>query len=177
MSNIQIRQITENDIEGFYACLDAVARERKYLGLTKALPLENMRKWLTKAMERGEIRLIALDGSRIVGWCDIGTSEREGFTHAGRLGMGVLKEYRGQGIGSQLLEEGLSEARDRGLERVELDVYASNTPAIHLYEKFEFMIEGRKRKARKLDGNYEDLIVMAILFDEDNHIFSKEKKT
>jgi len=28
-----------------------------------------------------------------------------------------------------------------------------------------------------LDGNYEDLIVMAILFDEENHIFSKEKKT
>ena len=177
MSNIQIRHITENDIEGFYACLDAVARERKYLGLTKALPLENIRKWLMKAMERGEIRLIALDGSRIVGWCDIGTSEREGFTHAGRLGMGVLKEYRGQGIGSQLLEESLSEARDRGLERVELDVYASNTPAICLYEKFEFKIEGRKRKARKLDGNYEDLIVMAILFDEENHIFSKEKKT
>ena len=57
MSNIQIRHITENDIEGFYACLDAVARERKYLGLTKALPLENIRKWLMKAMERGEIRI------------------------------------------------------------------------------------------------------------------------
>ena len=60
---------------------------------------------------------------------------------------------------------------------MELDVYASNTPAIHLYEKFEFQVEGRKREARKLDGNYDDLIVMAILFDESKHTFSKEKKT
>ena len=167
MNHIQIRHISEGDFESFHACLDAVARERKYLGLTKALPLENTRKWLTKAMERGEIRLIALDGFRVVGWCDISVSEREGFTHAGRLGMGVLKEYRGQGIGTQLLEETLSEANDRGLERVELDVYPSNTSAMHLYEKFGFLVEGRKRRARKLDGNYNDLIVMAILFDEE----------
>jgi len=177
MNQIQIRHISEGDFEGFHACLDAVARERKYLGLTEAPPLEKARAWLMKSLERGEIRLIALDGSRVVGWCDIGVSEHEGFTHAGRLGMGVLKEYRGQGIGSRLLEETLSETRDRGLERVELDVFASNVPAIRLYEKFEFQVEGRKRKARKLDGNYDDLIVMSILFVEDKHNFSKEKKT
>jgi len=177
MNQIQIRHISEADFEGFHACLDAVSRERKYLGLTEAPSQKNTRKWLTKAMERGEIRLIALDGSRVVGWCDIGVSEREGFTHAGRLGMGVLKEYRGQGIGSRLLEETLSEARNRGLERVELDVFASNVPAIRLYEKFEFQVEGRKRKARKLNGNYEDLIVMAILFEEGKHTISKEQKT
>lgn len=166
MNKIQIKPLSGEEIEGFHACLDAVARERKYLGLTEAPPIERTREWLRKGMERGEIRLIALDGTKIVGWCDIGVSEREGFTHSGRLGMGVLKEYRGQGIGSRLLEETLSEARDRGLERIELDVYASNIPAIRLYEKFAFQVEGRKRKARKLDGNYDDLIVMAILFKE-----------
>lgn len=174
---IKIRHISEADFKSFHTCLDAVSRERKYLGLTEAPSLEDTHKWLAKALKRGEIRLIALDGSKVVGWCDIGVSEHEGFTHAGRLGMGVLNEYRGQGIGSRLLEETLSEARDRGFERVELDVYASNIPAIRLYEKFEFQVEGRKRKARKLDGISDDLIVMAILFDEGNHIFSKEKKT
>ena len=165
MNQVLIRQISQDDMEGFHSCLDAVARERKYLGLTKASLIEETRRWLVAGMEQDEIRLIAIIGSEIAGWCDIESREWEGFTHSGRLGMGVLKESRGQGIGSALLHQALVEARNRGLERVELDVYASNRTAIHLYEKFNFQIEGQKRRARKLDGRYDDIIVMALLFD------------
>ena len=166
MNQIQIRPLTGADIEEFHTCLDSVSRERKFLGFVQAPSLEKTRNWLISGMEEGEIRLIALNGSKVIGWCDIETSQREGFVHAGRLGMGLLKEYRSQGLGSRLLEETLSVAKKRGLERVELDVYASNAPAIKLYEKFNFQIEGRKRKARKLDGAYDDIIVMAILFEQ-----------
>jgi RimJ/RimL family protein N-acetyltransferase len=165
MNRILIRQISQDDIESFRSCLDSVARERKYLGFTQAAPMEETRKSLVEDMERGVIRLIALDESKVVGWCHIRPDRWEGFTHAGWLGMGVLKEYRGQGIGSALLYQTLAEARNRGLERVELSVFASNLPAIHLYEKFKFEIEGRKQRARKLDGSYDDIIVMALLFD------------
>lgn len=146
--------------------MDRVARERKYLGFTRAAPIEETRKSLVEDMERGVIRLIAVDDSKIVGWCHIRPDRWEGFTHAGWLGMGVLKEYRGQGIGSALLHRSLGEARNRGLERVELSVFASNITAIRLYEKFKFEVEGRKKKARKLDGSYDDIIVMALIFDQ-----------
>ena len=146
--------------------MDRVARERKYLGFIQAAPIEETRKSLVEDMERGVIRLIALDESKVVGWCHIRPDRWEGFTHAGWLGMGVLKEYRGQGIGSALLYQSLGEARNRGLERVELSVFASNITAIRLYEKFKFEVEGRKKKARKLDGSYDDLIIMALIFDQ-----------
>jgi RimJ/RimL family protein N-acetyltransferase len=48
------------------------------------------------------------------------------------------------------------------LERIELEVFASNTPAITLYEKKGFVVEGVKKKARKLDGVYDDMIQMAL---------------
>jgi ribosomal protein S18 acetylase RimI-like enzyme len=89
----------------------------------------------------------------------------EGFSHSGRLGMGVLSAYWGQGIGSALLEKTLAVARERNLEQVELEFYASNAPAIRLYEKFRFQTEGRKSKARKIDGKYDDLVLMALVFD------------
>jgi len=165
MNQVTIRQIFYGDIEGLHACLDSVARERKYLGFTQAAPMEETCKSLVEDIERGVIRLIALDESKVVGWCHIRPDRWEGFTHAGWLGMGVLKEYRGQGIGSALLYQTLAEAKNRCLERVELSVFASNLPAIHLYEKFKFEIEGRKQRARKLDGSYDDIIVMALLFD------------
>jgi len=163
---VVIRQISEEDIESLHACLDRVARERKYLGFTQAAPMEETRKSLMEDMERGVIRLIALDDSNVVGWCHIRQDRWEGFTHAGWLGMGVLKEYRGQGIGSALLHQALAEARRLGLERVELSVFASNVSAIHLYEKFKFEIEGRKKRARKIDGRYDDIIVMALFFEQ-----------
>lgn len=165
MNQATIRQISPGDIVSLHACLDSVARERKYLGFTQAASIEETRKSLSEDMERGVIRLIALDASRVVGWCHIRPDRWEGFTHAGWLGMGVLKEYRGQGIGSALLHQTLAEARKRGLERVELSVFASNLTAIRLYEKFKFEVEGRKKKARKLDGSYDDIIIMALLFD------------
>ena len=164
MSQVVIRQIYEADLESFHACLDSVARERKYLGFTRAAPIEEIRKSLVADMEQDVIRLIALDDSNVIGWCHIKPDRWEGFTHAGWLGMGVLNEYRGQGIGSALLSQALAEARNRGMERVELSVFASNLTAIHLYEKFSFQTEGRKKKARKLDGSYDDIIMMALFF-------------
>ena len=165
MNQITIRQISQADIENLHSCLDSVARERKYLGFTQAAPIEETRKSLVEDMERGVIRLIALNGAKVVGWCHIKPDRWEGFTHTGWLGMGVLKEYRRQGIGSALLHQALAEARNRGMERVELNVFASNLSAIHLYEKFKFEIEGRKKKARKIDGSYDDIIVMGLIFD------------
>jgi ribosomal protein S18 acetylase RimI-like enzyme len=142
MNQIQIRQLNEADIEGFHSCIDAVACERKFLGLVQAFPLGKTRKWLMAGIDNREICLIALDGAKIVGWCDIDLSNRGGFTHAGKLGMGLLKEYRGQELGTRLLKETLTVAKEHGLERVELDVFASNTTAIKFYEKFNFQIEG-----------------------------------
>ncbi len=51
----------------------------------------------------------------------------------------------------------------RAVPSIELEVFGSNTRAIRLYERLGFAYEGVRRKARKLDGAYEDLIVMALL--------------
>jgi ribosomal protein S18 acetylase RimI-like enzyme len=77
--------------------------------------------------------------------------------------MGVRRDLRRRGIGRRLIERTIICARERGLERIELEVFASNSPAIKLYEDVGFVLEGVKRRARKIDGAYDDLIVMALL--------------
>ena len=166
MNQIVIRAIAGEDAEGFHSCLDAVARERKFLGFVEAPPLEETRQWLLEGMEKGELRFIAVDGPQVVGWCDIEIRGQEGFTHSGRLGMGVVRPYRGKGIGTALVGRALEEARDRRLERVELEVYGSNPVAVGLYERFGFQVEGRKRRARKIDARYDDIVVMALILDD-----------
>ena len=41
-------------------------------------------------------------------------------------------------------------------------VYVSNIPAIRLYEKRGYVHEGVNTKARKLDGIYDDILLMAL---------------
>jgi RimJ/RimL family protein N-acetyltransferase len=98
-----------------------------------------------------------------VGWCDVERLHLEGFRHVGRLGMGVLQAYRRQGIGRRLAMAAITAARTAGIERIELEVFASNAGAIRLYDRLGFEHEGVKRQARKLDGRYDDIVLMALL--------------
>ena len=52
------------------------------------------------------------------------------------------------------------------LNRVELEVYAFNPTARHIYSKLGFTIEGTRRQALWWDGEPVDAIVMAILREE-----------
>ena len=77
--------------------------------------------------------------------------------------MGLLSDYRRQGWGTKLVSEALKVAFEKDLERIELEVFASNAGAIKLYQNFGFCEEGCKRDARKLDGQYDDIVMFGLL--------------
>ena len=158
---ITVRSIAAEDVPSFHRCLDVVARERRFLAMLEAPPLEEVREFVTSGRQRGVVQFVAAFDGEVVGWCDILPVPFEGFRHCGALGMGVLPRQRGQGIGQRLLEATLREAERRGITRVQVEVFASNRVAISLYEAFGFECEGRKRRARQLDGIAEDLVCMA----------------
>jgi [ribosomal protein S18]-alanine N-acetyltransferase len=57
------------------------------------------------------------------------------------LSMAILPQYRGKGIGSELLKEIKSQAASKGYLRISLSVDPSN-PARRLYERFGFKKTG-----------------------------------
>ena len=84
--------------------------------------------------------------------------------HVTSLGMNVQREWRNLGVGSELMKRAIAWAQGTNLvTRVELEVYALNKPAIHLYEKFGFQIEGCKRRLVYQRGEYHDMLIMALL--------------
>ena len=166
MTTVQIRPMTMDDLQGFWECVSEVAKERKHLSFVEAPPIEMSRKWIERLIESDFPRFVATAGDDIVGWIDVAPLPRKMFSHVGHLGMGLLPDYRGQGVGKRMMEAALARSWEIGLERVELEVYPSNAPAIHLYEKFGFQHEGRRRKAKKLDGVHEDILLMSLLRDD-----------
>jgi ribosomal protein S18 acetylase RimI-like enzyme len=160
--NLQILPIAKEHAEGFHRCLDSVARERLYLAQLQAPPLDSTRAFVLSNIAGDVPQFVAVMDNEVVGWCDISPMKREGFTHCGELGMGVHQRYRRLGIGQQLIAHTIQKAKEIGLERIELEVFASNIPAIKLYEKLGFVTEGVKKKARKMGGNYDDIVEMAL---------------
>ena len=161
-----IRPTTDDDVPALNTLVSAVARERAYLGSTEGFTREQTRGYLAHLRESCGVALVAVDGERIVGWVDIARGPFEGLTHYGRLGMGLAAEARGQGLGRRLLERALAEGFGMGLERIELEVFASNTRAVALYRRAGFVEEGRRRCARKLDGVCDDILMFGLLRDE-----------
>lgn len=86
----------------------------------------------------------------------------------GYLRLGIAEPgYRGRGYGSQTLNLLLSFAfEELGMYRVTAVVPAYNREAIHLFRKFGFMEEVRRRKALYRDDQFWDIISFGLLHAE-----------
>lgn len=162
---IEVRPIRAEDIESFHAAVDVVARERKFIARLQAPPIEQVRAFIQRNIEKGFPQYIAVDDRLVVGWCNIPPMAREVAAHVGDLFMGLLPAWRGQGVGGRLLREALAAADAFGYLRIELGVFADNAPAAALYRKVGFVEEGTKRRAVLIDGVFHDEIIMARLRD------------
>ncbi len=159
---IQVVYGSERYAESFRRALDGVARERIYIEMIEAFPLEDTRDFIKKTTTNDWPIYFAVDSvtDEVVGWCDITLPSNPRLAHRGSLGMAVVQAARGKGLGRKLLEEALAHARRRGIEKVELLVYTSNLKAIALYRKFGFTEIGVIKNYRKLDGAYFDSLSM-----------------
>ena len=158
---IEIVRIRPYHVEGFRRTFDAVARERRFLAVLEAPPLDEVRQYVQDAIDADDPMAVALGEDAVVGWCDIRRYRQATRRHRGALGMGVIPAWRQRGVGSRLLGAVLELACARGFARVDLDVYADNAPAIRLYEKFGFTHEGFQRDAFRIDGRSFYAIAMA----------------
>ncbi len=114
------------------------------------------------ATAENSIYLVAEVGGRIIGVmnCDGGT--RQATRHNASISISVAKDERNKGIGAALMSHLIDWAKGTGIiRRLDLEVYAHNAPAIHLYRKFGFVDEGKRQSAYFQHGQFIDGILMA----------------
>jgi L-phenylalanine/L-methionine N-acetyltransferase len=125
---------------------------------------ESLRAWYDNQMS-GSIRLCAEIDARVVGNATVMVG-KERRAHCGSLGICVHDAYQGRGVGSALMAALVDYAdHSLGLRRIELEVYTDNAPAIALYRKFGFVLEGRARGSSIRNGVLVDVLHMARYAD------------
>jgi len=115
----------------------------------------------------GTYPLVAEVDGEVVGQLTLHSNPtRPRRAHAGALGMAVRDDWHGRGVGTALMAACLDLADNwLNLTRVELEVYTDNEPALRLYKKFGFEIEGTMRRYAYRDGQWVDAYFMARLRD------------
>ena len=162
MLDITIRAAELEDSEGLaalYAC-------PKVLAGTLRMPYTSIRstRQRLESMPEAAYSLVAIaaDGNQLVGNLGLVCNSSPPRQHAAGIGIAVRDDCHRQGIGSRLLIEALKMADDwLHLSRIELMVYVDNEPAVALYQKFDFEIEGTLKKYAFRAGKYVDAYTMA----------------
>jgi L-phenylalanine/L-methionine N-acetyltransferase len=163
IEDLKIRRAEPDDCEAVY---EMFSSPQVYSG-TLQLPYPSKEYWRRRLSDNPESAhyLVGLIDDRIVGMVSIDTfPDRPRRRHAGAIGISVHAEWQGKGVGAALLRAIVDFADNwLNLTRLELEVYADNEAAVHLYERFGFELEGTLRQHAFRDGHYVDSKVMARL--------------
>ena len=155
MPDFQVRLAREEDRVPLAHLFAAVAEERD--GIASEPPVDIDQRAASWALDG---LLLAVAGDEIIGSLHV-DANRFGF---GEIGMMVARDWRGRGVGSALITAAIDWARERGLHKLSLGVFAHNTAAMGLYRKMGFVEEGRRVKHyRRANGELWDSIEMGLL--------------
>ena len=158
---LSIRQAKIEDAPFIARAAQEIAQEPGYFcSLPSEISEEKVRQTI-ESLQGGY--LVAEKEGHIVGHAFLETFPLQSLRHVAQLNIGVHKGFWEQGIGTQLLEKLITWARQSGtVEKIELNVRASNTRAIALYKKLGFYVEGRLKNRVKAGTQYIDDILMAL---------------
>lgn len=116
---------------------------------------------LTEAQFHNHINLNGVDisrtagcfeGERLVGFSLNGFGDWNGKSTVYDAGTGVIPQKRRQGISEAMFEMMIPQFHDAGIEQCLLEVITSNTPAISLYNKLDF-VTAREVALLQCDGD------------------------
>lgn len=164
---VNIKDLEESDADAFAELMVQLSRETTHTLMTEqeSIELGKSQRERTRQLVLAANQKILLAGQDglLTGFLGLSQGLFERNRHSAALMTGVLAEYWGQGIASQLMEQVLAWADARGIQRIEVGVMGSNERAIELYQRFGFEQEGVRQRALLINGVYQNEKLMARL--------------
>ncbi len=156
-------EMTEKDAARLADCFNSFDDSDSWPGgFTGGTPYTAQR--VLERIERTDnIRVIvAIDGSKIIGHCNVAHAERD--REGAYVGLiGVRPDYQGKGYGKAMLIAATETAAESGKRRIDLHTWAGNLKAMPLYKRIGFVWVPN---SRVLMESYVPGIITTPLFEE-----------
>ena len=143
---MEVRALSKDDVEHVkWALYEAVSwnPERQLPPYESLIDHPELARYHHGWGREGDLGVLGeLDGERAgVAFCRLFTEDDHGHGYVDEqtpeLGVAVVEEHRGRGVGTRLMRELAGAARDAGAARLSLSVDAGN-PALRLYERLGY---------------------------------------
>jgi ribosomal protein S18 acetylase RimI-like enzyme len=164
-NEVILRRMSWNDLDKLLVFVNGLVDDKRsgrgshvFTGFERKITRREERDYLAHQMEaiqKGRtVSVIAEVNDRIVGNGNIDKGNYSETQHHGHLGLTVLAEYRGIGIGREMVKVLLREAKKIGVKNVDVEFLAINQAAIRTYQKAGFRevggIPGKVHRRGKL---------------------------
>lgn len=159
---INYRLLSDHDFDSLYICFLAAFSDYE---VDMQMSREQFRQRIVRDGVRMEMSAGAFDANQqMIGFCINGVGTWQGTETAYDAGTGVVREYRGRGVGKELFAFLTPRLKDKGIRQYLLEVLTTNTPAASLYRKLGFMDTRRLAVFRPFTqiGNLSDASVRQI---------------
>lgn len=146
--------------------INALSAERTFvLYQGEQLTLAQEQQWIGERIRLHTsgraVSIFAMAGERCIGTSAIEMGSL-GNDHIGYFAISLTPDWRDMGLGSRLMQAVIDEAERllAGMRLIQLDVFASNERAIHLYRRMGFTEYGRLPLGARYRNEFVDLISM-----------------
>jgi len=171
--DLLVRHAKADDAAALLEYIEKISRETDFLSFGPGefgVSLSEEMEFLQRCQSaENELFILATIEDKIVGVLTFAGGKRHRMRHSGELGMSVLKDYWGLGIGSLLMDTLIAWARESNLvTKLNLRVRTDNERAVSLYRHKGFRVEGTIRKDFLIDGKYFDHHWMGLELQRNN---------
>ena len=170
---IIFRYIKKSDVVGVWNNFNSVLVEGTFLPVLTPVETEWEKKaWFDNLKKENEMCIVAENPDlkspeHIVGQCELSNLQWEAATHVFNLGIIVKKEYRDLGIGRNLIDIAIRDAKmEYNKEKIILSCFSSNKRGLHLYESMGFKKIGIRKKQFYMNSVYYDEVLYDIFLDD-----------
>jgi RimJ/RimL family protein N-acetyltransferase len=124
---------------------------------------DSVKKYICSMDFEKNLLLVAATEKAVVGalsGIQMDGGKRPETSHILNIGLHIVPEYRGQGIGSQMLDFAVDWAKKRAFEKLEANIFTTNKKSLHLFERVGFVQEGTRQKRIRIGKQYIDEVLM-----------------
>ena len=161
---IRIRKVQETDLPAITDIYNDAIRHTTATFDTEQKTLDNRKQWLEQHSQKYPVVVAALN-EKVIGWASLSKwSERAAYDDTAEISVYIHPDFRGKGIGRQLMQQVLHDGKKGGLHTVLSRITQDNEISIHLHKEMGFKIVGTLKQVGKKFGQLLDVTMMQKMY-------------
>lgn len=156
-----LRDATVEDLAAIREIFNQVIASGNVIYQDRLFSFEDMKPWFENKKSKNYPIIVCEQDGRVVGFgaCDAFRT-RECYRTTAELAVHLDKNYRGKGLGTQIIKELEARSRRQGIHSLVACIDSGNTGSVRLHERLGFRNVGIMREVARKNEQWLDLVIL-----------------